>query len=130
MTCLSGPVAAQYITLDELKSKNPVRLDQSAVESLVSGATSETLGRSGNKRSLQNMTGGRLVGAVQGGFNRGAGTSAEGRWRVEGYKYCVDIAWTGVTYTGSEKWCAPIVKAGDDYYFVYSKDATKVSFRK
>jgi hypothetical protein len=130
MACLSGPVAAQYITLDELKSKNPVRLDKGAVEGLVSGATSESLSRKGSKRSLQNMTDGRLVGSVHGSFNRGAGTSAEGKWRVEGDRYCVDIAWTGNTYTGAEKWCAPIMKVDDDYYFMYSKDATKVSFTK
>ena len=130
MAGLSGPAAAQYITLDELKSKNPARLDKSAVEALVTGATSESLSRKGSKRSLQNMTGGRLVGSVHGNFNRGAGTSAEGKWRVEGDRYCVDIAWTGNTYTGAEKWCAPIMKTRDDYYFMFSKDATKVSFTK
>jgi hypothetical protein len=100
------------------------------VEGLVSGAASESLSRAGNKRSLQNMTGGRLVGFVHGGFNRRAGTSAEGKWRVDGDKYCVDIAWTGNTYTAAEKWCAPIMKVGDEYYFMFSKDASKVSFTK
>jgi hypothetical protein len=130
MACLSGPVAAQYITLDELKSKNPVRLDKSAVEALVTGATTETLSHIGSKRSFQNMTGGRLIGSAHGNFNRGGGTTAEGTWRVQGDRYCVDIAWTGNTYTAAEKWCAPIMKAGDDYYFMYSKDASKVSFTK
>jgi hypothetical protein len=128
---LSVPAAAQFITTDELNAKNPTKVAKADLEKMIPGATTESTGRQGGQRSWQNMDGGRLIGRSYGAGQRASGTAAEGKWRIsdEG-NYCVEIAWTGVTYAGEEKWCAPVVKAGDDLYVVFKTSAMKVWFKK
>jgi hypothetical protein len=128
---LSGAVDAQVITIEELKGMGPAKLEKSALDSMITGATTESISRAGNKRSWDNMGGGRLVGRSYGGLQRASGTAGEGKWRIDDDgKYCVDIAWTGNTYSGEEKWCAAVVKVGDDHYAVFSKTAMKLTFKK
>jgi hypothetical protein len=132
IACLSWPAAAQFLSADDLKAKNPTQLEKADVESLVKGSTTESTGRSGGQRTWQNMDGGRLIGRSYGAGARASGTAGEGKWRIaDDGKYCVEIAWTGVTFAGEEKWCGPVVKAGSDHYVVFaSGNAMKVLFKK
>ena len=131
MACLSGPAAAQLTPTDEVRAKNPVKLDKSALESLVPGSTSESVGRNGNQRRWDNMAGGRLRGSSRGTHTRIGGLVGEGKWGIQDDgKLCVEIGWTGPQHSSEEKWCAPIVKAGDDYYVMFQAGAMKMSFKK
>jgi len=131
MACLSGPVAAQLTPTDEVSAKNPVKLDRAALESLVPGTTSESVARNGNQRKWENMAGGRLRGSSRGPHSRIGGLVGEGKWRIQDDgKLCVEIGWTGPQHSSEEKWCAPVVKAGDDYYVMFQAGAMKMSFSK
>jgi hypothetical protein len=131
MACLSGPVVAQLTPTDEVNAKNPVKLDKSALESLVPGTTSESVARNGNQRKWENMAGGRLRGSSRGPHARIGGSVGEGKWLIQDDgKLCVEIGWTGPQHFSEEKWCAPVVKAGDDYYVVFQAGGMKMSFKK
>jgi hypothetical protein len=131
IACLSGPVAAQLTSTDEVNARNPVKLDKSALESLVPGSTSESVGRNGNQRKWENMAGGRLRGSSRGAHTRIGGWIGEGKWVIQDDgKLCVEIGWTGPQHSSEEKWCAPVVKAGDDYYVMFQAGAMKMSFSK
>ena len=129
--CLCGPAAAQLVPTDDVKAKNPVQLDKAALETLVPGTTSESVGRNGHQRKWENMTGGRLRGSSRGAHTRIGGWVGEGKWRIQDDgKLCVEIGWTGPQHSSEEKWCASVVKAGDDYYVMFQAGAMKMSFSK
>lgn len=128
---LGGPTAAQLVPTDEVNAKSPVKLDKGALESLVPGSTSESVARNGNRRKWENMAGGRLRGSSRGPHSTAGGLVGEGTWRIQDDgKLCVEIGWTGPQHSSGEKWCAPVVKAGDDYYVMFQAGAMKMSFRK
>jgi hypothetical protein len=128
---LCGPAAAQLVPIEEVNAKNPVALDKAALEKLVPGSTTESVSRTGHERKWQYMAGGRLRGSSRGPHTRIGGWIGEGTWRIEDNgTLCVEIGWTGPQHSSEEKWCAPVVKAGDDYYAMFKAGAMKMTFSK
>ena len=106
-----GPVHAQATKLSELTA--PQRIAGPALEELVKGAAVYSTTANGVERQWVDAADGTLAAQAHRPSGGMVGTTqGSGTWRVEGDRYCVDIAWKAV----KEAWCAAVYKSGDQYY--------------
>ena len=112
---ISSAVAAQPVTLADVKAKNAVQLSADELKQLMPGAKVVSRTNAGSTRSWENNANGTFVASSdsKGGTGRARPSSGNGTWRVDDKgTYCVTIQWN-IT---PEEWCRYIFKAGDKYY--------------
>ena len=110
-------VAAQTVTLADVKAKNAAQLSADDLKQLMPGAKVVSFTNAGSTRNWENNPNGTFAassdskGSVGG---RARPSSGNGTWKVSDKgQYCVTIQWSGMT---SEDWCRYIYKATDKYY--------------
>lgn len=110
-------VAAQTVTLADVKAKNAVQLSADELKQLMPGAKVVSLTNAGSTRNWENNPNGTFVASsdakgTSGG--RARPSSGNGTWKVSDKgAFCVTIQWSGMT---AEEWCRYIFKANDKYY--------------
>ena len=113
---ISSAVAAQALTLADVKGKNAVQLSADELKQLMPGAKVVSLTNAGSTRSWENNANGTIVASSDGkagNSGRARPGSGNGTWRVDDKgTYCVTIQWN----MAAEEWCRYIFKAGDKYY--------------
>ena len=113
-------VQAGELTLNDIKSQNPVQLSADDLKQLMPNAKVVSYTPAGSARLWKNEPDGKFIASsdVRRDPNRsGKGSQGQGTWHVgDNGTYCVTIEWP----RRSENWCRYIFKAGDKYYGVKS----------
>jgi len=111
-------VQAGELTLNDIKSQNPVQLSADDLKQLMPNAKVVSYTPAGSARLWKNEPDGKFVASsdVRRDPNRsGKASQGQGTWHVgDNGTYCVTIEWP----RRSENWCRYIFKAGDKYYGV------------
>ena len=110
-------VAAQTVTLADVKAKNAVQLSADELKQLMPGAKVVSLTNAGSTRNWDNNTNGTVAASSDSKGSSGGRarpSSGNGTWSVSDKgTYCVTIQWSGMR---AEEWCRYIFKASGKYY--------------
>jgi hypothetical protein len=110
-------VAAQTVTLADVKAKNAVQLSANELKQLMPGAQVVSLTNAGSTRNWENNPNGTIAASSDAkgtASGRARPSSGNGTWNVaDNGTYCVTIQWSGMR---AEEWCRYIFKANEKYY--------------
>jgi len=113
----SSFVAAQPVTLADVKAKNAVQISADELKQLMPGAKVVSRTNAGSTRNWDNNANGTFVASSDSKGSAGGRarpSSGNGTWKVgDKGTYCVTIQWGGMA---TEEWCRYIFKLSDRYY--------------